>query len=517
MSKIVRKWVETDWAESGALRAVDIPYSDLFSIKSKLDSIKHETDSSIQLEELTVTPSAENNIGKIFTKNGDLFFLDELGNEIRLSENGILASITKTKVEDHTQYFVLSAGDIANGYVELEAVPYAPTTCECTKLGGSAMDYTVDYAIVCDTSSSNDMKILTWDPANAEVTTGLMSVLLEDDVIRINYLSQELPTEAVNKRVEEHILDPTDISNAYVDLTYEATPHESADFVIMAGSQHMQYTEDFIIKTDPSGQYKRVSWATADTGTGLESVLLDEDIIKITYTSVDKTQFRNTEKRSVYVTLTPTDISNKYVDIDYTPVPFDAVQVNWLGGSEGHYGVDFTVTTNLNGDYRRISWDGYSFDSQLVADEIIQIVFMDGVGLLGSIRITASDTDPGFLFDKLVAGDNISFDIVNEGGEEKLQITGAAGVDKEVEYITLDATQAGNMYIDLTNIPTNPEEAEMSIIDGVEQEYGEDFAVVSDGVDEKRVIWDVANGSVNSGISTLVTGDTIKVSYLRTI
>ena len=42
MSKIVRKWVQTNWNEDGALRALDIPYSASVSVTARLDALSNE-------------------------------------------------------------------------------------------------------------------------------------------------------------------------------------------------------------------------------------------------------------------------------------------------------------------------------------------------------------------------------------------------------------------------------------------------------------------------------------------
>jgi len=518
MSKVIRKWVQLDWESDGALRSLDIPYSQSSSVTTRLDSIKDATDQSIRVEQISTTPPAESDIGKLYTKNGEMFFLDESGNEIRLTRDGKMASITRTNIENHTEYFVLSSTDITNKYIDLTKSPDPITSCEFSLLGGNNFEYGEEFAVI-DVDEEEDKMRLTWDSSHADVTTGISS-LLASDVVKVNYLApEEEQGHSVDKRVDEFTLNATDAStNYYVSLTHECTPREGAELIILAGGVHLEYTEDFVVNKDSNGEYKKLSWAAADTTTGLESVLQDGDKIKVVYTSADKTQLRDTEKKVLYVELTSTDVTNKYVDLTNTPVPVSATEVSILGGSELQYTTDFTVIRNTAGEYRRLNWNGLGIDGVVTSGDILKVAFMDGVGLIGAIRVSDNDVNPTFLTDKLVAGTNITISVNNEGGEETLTITAASGADKEVEYVTLTGTDITNKYIDLGNIPTNANESEMTVIGGPDQHYGVDYAVITDGTDIKRLTWDPADSNVSGDITgKLEAGDILKVSYIRTL
>ena len=516
MAKVVRKWIQTDWTKDGVLRSVDIPYSGTASITARLDRIKDSTDQSIQIEELSSTPSTEASMGKLYTKEGEMFFLDESGNEIRLSRDGKMASVTRTKVENHTEYFVLDANDITNGYVTLEAVPDPYVATEMSQIGGANFEYGVDFAVVQPTGETDRIQ-LTWDStASAEVTTGLIGTVAATDVIKVNYFCpEEVQDHAVDKKVEYVTLDGTDISNKYVTLAAEAWPPESTELILL-GNTHLQYTEDFVVKADANGDYKTLSWAATDTDTGLEGTLVSTDRIKIVYTQRDVTQFRNTEKKVIYHTLTGTDISNKYIDLTNTPVPIDATELTMLGGTEFRYTEDFIIKRDGNGEYRRLSWaaadTNIGLEGTLASSDLLKVAYMDGVGLLGAIRISEDDTQPSFLSDKLISGSNVTLTVSNSGQNETITIStpDSTNIDKEVEYLTLDGTDISNKYKDLVNTPVNGDEAEVSVIGGMEQHYGTDFNLITDGSTIKRVSW---SGYPLDG--QLAASDVLKVSYLR--
>ena len=523
MSKIVRKWVQTNWNEDGALRALDIPYSSSISVTARLDAIKDSTDQSIRLQELTVTPSTESGVGKLFTENGEMYFIDELGNQIRLSRNGDIASVTRTKVESHTEYKVLDAGDVSNKYIDLLKAPDPISSVSFSLLGGNNFQYTEEFAMVRPTGTTEaDFIRLTWDPAEDDVTTGLTSLLQTSDVVKITYnCPEEVQGHSVDKKIETFTLDGTDISNKYITLSESANPPTSVEFVFVGGSNFFEYTEDYVVKVDANTEYKTLSWASGDTGTGLESVLLSGDIVQVKYTHTDDTQIRGTEKQLEFFTLDGTDIANKYVDLGGTAANIIATEVSILGGNEVQYTEDFIIKRDSNDQYRRLSWavadTNTGLEGVLISGDILKVAYMDAVGLIGAIRVSRNDTKPTFLVDKLVAGTNITITANNDGGEETITIASAAGQDKVVDHLTLDGTDISNKYKDLNYIPTEAADTEMTVIGGVDQQYTEDFAIISDGSDVRRLTWDVNNPNVTTGIASLSSGDVLKISYVRTV
>jgi hypothetical protein len=528
MSKVIRKWIETDWSKEGVVRAVDIPYSQEDSIKTRIDKIKSVIDNSIKIDELNITPSPEAGLGKLFVEGNDLFFLDEDGNKIKLTNNGTIASVDRTKIENHTQYYVLSGTDITNQYVMLAKEPYPLTSTEMVRMGGGGFEYAIDYKVV--PYQGENLKLV-WDSTNCSV--GLVTVLQAGDVLRVNYIAPEqLQDYAVVKRVDYNTVSASDATTCYLTLSYIVDEPTALEFQILQGGSagYMRYGTDFIVKQDSNNDYKIVSWAASETTGGLSSVIISGDVIKLTYTSTDPTQIQPIKKHSSFYDITATELANKYVILPNTPVPLDATELNVLGGMEYRYGVDFIVKRDTSNQFRKLSWaaadltDGTSvLESILISGDTIQTVYMDGVGLIGSIRVSENDIAPDFLIDKLEAGAGILLSVVNDGTTEKVRISAdiTALIDKEVEQITLTGGMITAGYADLSATPINGNEVELTVIGGPDQQYGRDFSIVQNGSSiYKRLTWDSAySGTPGTpptvGITVLVAGEVLKLSYIR--
>jgi hypothetical protein len=68
-------------------------------------------------------------------------------------------------------------------------------------------------------------------------------------------------------------------------------------------------------------------------------------------------------------TLTPTDISNKYVTLTSVPTDVDKTALNVIGGDMQEYAVDFTVTGN------QLSWSSLGLDGVLVSGDVLLVQF----------------------------------------------------------------------------------------------------------------------------------------------
>lgn len=66
-------------------------------------------------------------------------------------------------------------------------------------------------------------------------------------------------------------------------------------------------------------------------------------------------------------TLTPTDITNKFVTLPDTPATPTLTLLTVIGGPMQNYGVDYTVSTN------QLGWSGLSLDGVLVSGDILII------------------------------------------------------------------------------------------------------------------------------------------------
>jgi len=75
------------------------------------------------------------------------------------------------------------------------------------------------------------------------------------------------------------------------------------------------------------------------------------------------------------ITLTATNISNKYVDLAHVPLDFTAVGVFPVVGIKQLYSVDFSVITN-GSSIRRLSWNGLGLESLLEEGDIISVDYI---------------------------------------------------------------------------------------------------------------------------------------------
>ena len=78
----------------------------------------------------------------------------------------------------------------------------------------------------------------------------------------------------------------------------------------------------------------------------------------------------------------------------------------------------------------------------------------------------------------------------------------------EVQYFTLDSTDATNMYVSLAGLPVSATNVALDLISGTAQALTNDF-----GVDGTRIRWD--STVYNLYDSTLIPGDELRVIYDR--
>lgn len=94
------------------------------------------------------------------------------------------------------------------------------------------------------------------------------------------------------------------------------------------------------------------------------------------------------------------------------------------------------------------------------------------------------------------------------GNPPTFQAAAATGTTSIVEIITLDATDITNKYNDdLTQIPSVASAVEICPVNGIPQEYGVDYTIITDGGDIKRINWSALalDGLLESGDKLLVT------------
>ncbi len=68
-------------------------------------------------------------------------------------------------------------------------------------------------------------------------------------------------------------------------------------------------------------------------------------------------------------TLTITNMTNKYFDLNFTPVNREKVLIFVESGMKGELDIDFNIIG------KRIDWDGYDWDGQLTINDVLSIVY----------------------------------------------------------------------------------------------------------------------------------------------
>ena len=108
-----------------------------------------------------------------------------------------------------------------------------------------------------------------------------------------------------------------------------------------------------------------------------------------------------------------------------------------------------------------------------------------------------SDTD----LSSAASGEVLKFD-----GTKFIPATdNTSGISLEV---VMTGTEISNGYFDLPQVPTTPTEVRLTVYNGLEQDNGNDFVVISDGSEVKRISW---NGLGLDGLLSI--NDILLVEY----
>lgn len=75
-----------------------------------------------------------------------------------------------------------------------------------------------------------------------------------------------------------------------------------------------------------------------------------------------------------YLTLSGTDITNKYIDLAHAPQNGTFTLVDVIGGGAQIYTVDFTVIAGGSGN-NRLNWNGLGMDTVLISGSILRVVY----------------------------------------------------------------------------------------------------------------------------------------------
>ena len=77
-------------------------------------------------------------------------------------------------------------------------------------------------------------------------------------------------------------------------------------------------------------------------------------------------------ERVEYITVSLTDITNKYFDIGLAPGSGGKLKVYTMHGMSLHFGIDYTVDVGN----KRVGWNGLVLDGLISAGDIFQIVYL---------------------------------------------------------------------------------------------------------------------------------------------
>jgi len=141
-----------------------------------------------------------------------------------------------------------------------------------------------------------------------------------------------------------------------------------------------------------------------------------------------------------YITVSGTDITNKYVTLAYTPFLATEVALGIIGGSTQTYGVNYTVSGT------KLSWDGLGLDGVLEAGDKFRIIYTRGGAPTYGINIV-EDTTPQLGGDLDTNGHDILFgtDTISGIGTIITGDHGTASIDQVVNvcYGTGDPPASG--------------------------------------------------------------------------
>ncbi len=198
---------------------------------------------------------------------------------------------------------------------------------------------------------------------------------------------------------EKFVLNGTDITNGYVDLSFTAdgvdANFNSVQFSTPESSIQEKGVAYTVSLTGGAGSRTRVTWI-GDLAVGGISALQAGDVIMIYYATGstgaglppqagNAGKFLTTDGSNVSWGTTPmtnivkyllngTDISNKGVVLPTVPQTPSLVVLNVISVGEQVYSVDFTINSNLTAN-RTLDWTGLGLDGFLVAGNRLTVIY----------------------------------------------------------------------------------------------------------------------------------------------
>ncbi|MDX9703942.1 MAG: hypothetical protein RBU23_13000 [Candidatus Auribacterota bacterium] len=151
-----------------------------------------------------------------------------------------------------------------------------------------------------------------------------------------------------------------------------------------SGSAYVEISSSLALGTTSStafrGDYGNTAYQHSQTAHAPSTAQKNSDITKaeieakLTGEISTHTHARNVTKKVEIITLSSTDISNKYIDLTNTPIDGSAVEVHPSDGIPQTYGLDFSVVTN-GSVIKRLSWSGLAMDGILASGDKLVVSY----------------------------------------------------------------------------------------------------------------------------------------------
>jgi hypothetical protein len=98
---------------------------------------------------------------------------------------------------------------------------------------------------------------------------------------------------------------------------------------------------------------------------------------------------------------------------------------------------------------------------------------------------------------------------VSHLAHDVLDLISATSTGVAYQTFILTTSDISNKYVDLAIVPSK---VHLTVSDGLDQQYGEDYALISDGAEVKRITWDGNHPDVSIGlVSLLSVGDELQI------
>lgn len=217
---------------------------------------------------------------------------------------------------------------------------------------------------------------------------GIETLLSNSDILLLQHINAANPhtqylLKADANKVEYFVLTSTEVLNKKIILAHTPANPAYVQVDLKEGGGFLTYGEDFTV------QANEVRW----NGYDYEDIAGEDDKLRVTYNklntdiSVPGSEFllfdhinalnphnqyllKTNSRKIQYLTLNPTQIANKKIILDNTPINPQYVQLDIKeGGGSLFFGVDFIVEGN------ELKWDGFEYDYIAEIGDKLRIIY----------------------------------------------------------------------------------------------------------------------------------------------